>query len=104
MLENLQFISFIALLTIGIFFFLVGTLGLLRFPDIYCRLHATTKCDTLGAGAILLALALYEPSFINIIKLMLIAIFVLISSSTSGHAISRSCLKRGIKPWTKGAE
>jgi monovalent cation/proton antiporter MnhG/PhaG subunit len=49
----------IALACAGGLFFLAGTLGLLRLPDFYSRVHAVTKCDTVGAGAILLALALH---------------------------------------------
>ena len=47
-----------ALLVVGAFFFLAGTVGLLRFPDIYTRLHALAKADNLGLGCVLLGLAL----------------------------------------------
>ncbi len=79
-------------------------MGLFRLPDVYTRLHATTKCDTLGAGSIILSLAILEVNYMNILKLLLITIFVLISSSTSGHALARSCFKRDIKPWSRYME
>ncbi len=44
----------------GMFFFMIGVIGLLRLPDVYSRMHATTKCDTLGASAILMGLAIYS--------------------------------------------
>ena len=44
-------ITIIALLTLGgLFFFFVGTVGIIRMPDVFCRMHATTKCDTFGAN------------------------------------------------------
>jgi len=86
---------------IGIFFFLVGTLGLIRLPDVYTRLHAGTKCDTLGAGSILFALAIYERFSINGLKMVVLAFLVMVASSTTGHAISRAAYKIGIMPWRK---
>ena len=85
----------------GIFFFLVGTLGLIRLPDVYTRLHAGTKCDTLGAGSILFALAVYERFSVNGLKMIVLAFLVMVMSSTTGHAISRAAYKVGIMPWRK---
>lgn len=89
----------IILASIGVFFFTVGTIGLLRFPDVYTRLHPATKCDTLGMGSILLALAIYEGFSIDAIKLLIIAFIIMIESPTAGHAIARAAYKMGIKPW-----
>ena len=86
---------------VGAFFFLVGTLGLLRFPDYYSRTHATTKCDTVGAGSILLALALLRGFEPDMPKLLLLAGLVLLSSPTAGHALSRAAYRTGLKPWLK---
>lgn len=81
----------------GVFFFAVGVAGLLRFPDIYTRLHATTKCDTLGAGLILLGLAL-QGSPVVAVKLVLIIILLWITNPTAAHVISRAALNSGIPP------
>lgn len=89
---------------VGAFFFLVGTLGLLRFPDYYSRTHATTKCDTVGAGSILLALALLRGLEPDMPKLLLLAGLVLLSSPTAGHALSRAAYRTGLKPWLKREE
>ena len=73
----------------GVFFFLVGVLGLLRFPDVYTRLHATTKCDTLGAGLMLLGLAIQgEPVVAG--KLILIIILIWIANPTAAHVIGKA--------------
>ncbi len=91
----------IILCCIGIFFFIVGTIGLFRLPDVYSRLHATTKCDTLGGGSILIALAIYEKFSFNSFKLFVIAFLLLITSSTTGHTIARAAYKSGLMPWQK---
>jgi multicomponent Na+:H+ antiporter subunit G len=88
---------------IGTFFFIVGTTGLLRMPDIFSRLHPSTKCDTLGACSVLVGMAVYSGWSWNVLKLLMIAGFLLLSSATCGHAIGRSALKRGISPWRKGS-
>ncbi len=79
----------------GVFFLFVGTLGLLRLPDVYCRLHATTKCDTLGAGLVLLSLAL-QSSFAAAIKLGLIIVFILITNPVAAHIIARAAYVTGL--------
>ncbi len=81
----------------GLFFLLVGTLGLLRLPDVYCRLHATTKCDTLGVGLILLSLAL-QSSMVVAIKLGIIVLFVLITNPTAAHVIARAAYITEARP------
>jgi len=81
----------------GVFFLFVGTLGLLRLPDVFNRLHATTKCDTLGAGLILLSLAI--QSTVNVaVRLFLLAFFILVTNPTAAHVIARAAYKTGIKP------
>jgi multicomponent Na+:H+ antiporter subunit G len=86
---------------IGAFFFLVGTTGLLRMPDIFTRLHPSTKCDTLGACSVLVGMAVYGGWSWDLFKIVLIIFFLLLSSATCGHAVGRSALKRDIKPWRK---
>jgi multicomponent Na+:H+ antiporter subunit G len=97
----------IILLSLGLFFFFAGTVGILRLPDFYSRLHAAGKCDSLAAVLIIIGIALYnlEPfSFGALLvsaKLFLIAIFVFITSPTATHAITEAALVLGVKPWTK---
>ncbi|NLN06705.1 MAG: monovalent cation/H(+) antiporter subunit G [Firmicutes bacterium] len=80
----------ILLLAGGIFFFLVGVAGLLRLPDVFCRMHATTKCDTLGAGLLLLALALYAGFPSAAVKLLLLIVLIWIANPTAAHVIARA--------------
>lgn len=85
----------------GILFFLGGTVGLLRCPDLYSRLHPSTKCDTLGACSVALALLLMAgPSFVAL-KLLAVLFFMMLSSAVCGHAIGRSAFRSGVTPWHK---
>jgi multicomponent Na+:H+ antiporter subunit G len=89
------------LMSLGTFFFVVGTLGLLRFPDIYTRLHALTKADNVGLGLLIAGLTLQAETFTGILKLILIWLLVLTSSATISFLIARTTLSRGIKPRSK---
>ena len=90
-----------ALLIVGAFFFFSGTVGLLRFPDVYSRLHALAKADNLGLGCVLLALALQAESIAAALKLLLIWPLVLAASAGIGFAIARRAHTLGIAPWRK---
>ncbi|MBT9130122.1 MAG: Na(+)/H(+) antiporter subunit G [candidate division WS2 bacterium] len=89
------------LMLLGILFFLVGAIALIRFPDVYSRLHATTKLDTLGLGFILIGLIVYEGFSLADIKLAFIIFFVFITSPTAAHALARAAYKSGVKLWGK---
>ena len=88
------------LLFAGTFFFIAGTAGLLRFPDIYTRLHAITKADNLGLGLLVLGLMLQAHSGWSALKLLLIWSIALLASATSSHAIARAVRREGVRPWT----
>lgn len=100
MIDLVRDIIVSALLVTGCFFFLAGTIGVLRLPDIFTRLHPSTKCDTLGAGSVLVAMAIHGGWSGDIFRLAIIAFFLLISSATCGHAIGRSALKIGLRYYT----
>jgi multicomponent Na+:H+ antiporter subunit G len=87
-------------LLVGVGFFAVGTLGVLRFPDVFTRLHALTKADNLGLGLVVLALIPSAGSVAVALKLVLVWVLVLAASATSGHLIARRARARGIEPNT----
>jgi multicomponent Na+:H+ antiporter subunit G len=89
------------LLLVGAFFFFAGTVGLLRFPDVYSRLHALTKADNLGLGCILLGLAVQAESLAAALKLLLIWPLVLAASASVSFAIARRADALGIRPWRR---
>ncbi|MGY6744721.1 MAG: cation:proton antiporter [Cecembia sp.] len=82
-------IFIVILLVAGCFFFLAGTLGLLRFPDLFSRLHALTNADNLGLGFIAAGIALYIASPWAAVKIFFIWILTLLSSATSSYLIAR---------------
>jgi multicomponent Na+:H+ antiporter subunit G len=88
------------LLLAGAFFFLAGTAGLLRFPDLYTRLHAVAKADNLGLGLLVLGLLPMAGSPWSALKLLLIWGIALFASATASHAIARAALQKGVRPWT----
>lgn len=85
----------------GALFFVAGTAGLIRFPDIYSRLHALTKADNVGLGLIAVATFLRAPGAATGLKLAAIWVLVLFASAVSGHLIAREALRRGIRPWRR---
>lgn len=89
------------LVFVGILFFISGTIGLLRFPDIYTRLHALTKADNVGLGLLIIGLAVQAPDWLAVAKLVLIWFLVLLASTTASHLVARTALRGGIKPWAK---
>ena len=87
------------LLLAGAFFFFAGTLGLLRFPDVYTRLHALTKADNVGLGLIVLGLAIQSDTLAGAGKLLLIWFLVMLAGASSANLIAREALRRGIRLW-----
>lgn len=96
------------LLIAGLFFFFTATVGFLRFPDLYTRMHATGKGDTLALLLCVVGLALYnayqDPSWLGVVqsvKIVSIAVFWFLASPTATHALLRAAFESGVKPWTK---
>ena len=89
------------LLLVGALFFLAGTLGLLRFPDVYTRLHALTKADNVGLGLIAAGLIVQAETWAAAGKLLLIWVLVLIAGASVAHLIARGALQRRIRVWKR---
>ncbi|MBN1140276.1 MAG: monovalent cation/H(+) antiporter subunit G [Deltaproteobacteria bacterium] len=101
------------LLLLGVFFFIIGAVGIVRFPDFYSRLHAAGKCDALATALSLMAIALFNirdfdwalfQSWDNLrvsLKIVLIILFVYVASPAATHAITKAAFIVGIEPWEK---
>ena len=76
--------------SLGVFFFLAGTLGLLRFPDVFTRLHALTKADNLGLGLVVLGLLPQMNSIQAMLKLLLIWLLVLFSGAIVSQMLAQA--------------
>ena len=86
----------------GVLFFLAGSVGLIRFPDIFTRLHAATKADNVGLALLIIGISICGASFLVWVKLMIIWLILAVSSATSGNliiqkALQNSSLKEKIK-------
>jgi len=82
----------------GGFFCIVGSLGLLRMPDFYTRMHAASVIDTLGAGLILAGLMMQAGLTLVTVKLLMVGLLLFFASPTATHAIARAAMGRGLKP------
>lgn len=89
-------------LLIGAVFIAIGSLGLLRMPDIYNRLQAGTKTATLGTMSLLLGIGMHYPDWWP--KLLVIAMFVLFTNPLGSSTIARTARLNGIKPWHKDGD
>jgi multicomponent Na+:H+ antiporter subunit G len=91
----------LVLAVLAIPFFLGGSVGLLRFPDFYTRVHALTKADNLGLGLIVMARLVQADSWNVGFKLLLIWCLILMSSATTAYLMARSERTKGTVPWSK---
>jgi len=89
---------------VGAFFSMTGSIGVIRFPDFYTRMHAASVTDTLGASLVLLGLMLLGGWSLVTFKLLAIWIFLLFTSPTASNAAANGALKDGVLPllgrWT----
>lgn len=86
---------------VGLFFIIAGTVGLLRFPDFYSRMHATGKCDTLGEGLMVTGLIIYQGFNFISVKLLFLVIFIFVANPVATHAIARAAYRVGLQPWRR---
>ena len=87
----------VGLAAAGVFFFAAGSIGLIRLPDVYSRLHALSKADNVGLGLIVLAAMLQADTWRDFVKLGLIWILVLIASACLCVLIAREARRHGIR-------
>jgi len=93
-----------ALLSCGAFLCAVGGLGVLRLPDFYSRQHAAGITDTLGSAFVLIGLMLQSGFTLNAAKLVMILVFLLLTSPVATHAIAQAAKQSGLKPKVSAEE
>ncbi len=86
------------LLAGGAFFIFTGSLGVLRLPDVYARMHAAGMIDTLGATLTLAGMAVQGGWSLVTVKLFLICIFLFFTSPTATYAVANAALSQGLEP------
>ena len=85
-------------IAIGVVALLIGSLGLIKLPDVYCRTHAVGMIDTAGAGFIILGMIIHQGFSLVSFKLALIGVFLFFTSPIATHAVAQVAHKMGVKP------
>ncbi|MBH0237107.1 monovalent cation/H(+) antiporter subunit G [Methylobrevis albus] len=97
-MELLQNILVGLLLLAGGGFAFFGAVGVLRFPDVYTRMHAASKSGTVGSGLLLLAVAVYAGDLGVAIRCLAAIVFLLLTAPVAAHLLSRAAYLAGYKP------
>jgi multicomponent Na+:H+ antiporter subunit G len=90
------------LLGAGALFVLSGGVGLLRFPDFYTRTHAAGVTDSAGTALILLGLLLLADSWGNAVRLLIVLLFIALTSPTATHILAHAARRDGVPVWQEG--
>ena len=89
------------LISIGLFFLLVGAIGMIRLPDMFTRSHAVGLTDSVGALFLLTGLAVYQGFGANMVRVLIVLALLYLLNPVITHATVRAALRSGFKPWTK---
>ena len=85
----------------GLFFLIVAAIGVIRLPDVFCRSHAVSLTDSLGAFLMLVGIALHEGLGTIMLKILVVLALLYILNPVIAHATIRAALRSGLKPWKK---
>lgn len=89
----------LCMICVGTFFLIVGSVGLLRLPDFFCRTHATTKSDTLGIMLTVGGLAVYEGFSLTSLKLLTAVVFVALAYPIGSHVLVNAAARFRLRSW-----
>ena len=103
-MEALVYFASWACLLLGSAFCIIGGIGLIRLPDFYSRIHGGGITDTLGAGLVMLGLMLQAGWSLVTVKLVLIMLFLLLTSPVASHALARAARHSGLEPKLAGED
>ncbi len=92
------------LVALGCFLIIIASIGIVRFPDFYSRMHPAGKADSLGQALILIGLMVFEGVSLVSVKLLFIIVFIFIANPTTTHALANAAYVAGVKPWKKGED
>jgi multicomponent Na+:H+ antiporter subunit G len=86
------------LIVLGSFFTVAGALGLVRMPEVFCRIHAASVVDTLGAGLLILGMIVQAGFDLVALKLLILMALFFFFTPVVTHALAQACLHEGIMP------
>jgi multicomponent Na+:H+ antiporter subunit G len=87
-----------ALIVAGSLFLIVGGIGILRLPDFYSRIHPAGITDTMGAWLVLIGLMFASNSWLVSVKLVMLLVFLAVTSPLATHALAKAAFMRGLRP------
>ena len=87
----------IGLIVLGLYFLIVGSIGMLRLPNVFVRAHALSLTDSLGAVLVLAGLAVYQGFSMNSLKIMIVLVLVYLLNPVIAHATIRAAHRAGIR-------
>lgn len=91
----------IALAVVGLLFSLSGVVGIVRMPDVYCRIQCSSKTITMGALPVLIALVIAEGPITNYGgRALIVAALILVVNPTASHVLARAAYKAGVPMWS----
>ena len=88
----------IVLIVIGLFFLIVGSIGMLRLPDVFSRAHSLSLTDSLGAVFVLAGLAVYEGFSFNLLRILVVLVLIYFLNPVIAHATIRAAYRSGLRP------
>lgn len=89
------------LVIIGLVFIIIGSIGIVRLPDFFTRTHAASKVDTVGVTIVAIGVACIEGLTLSGLKVLLVALFVMLTNPVAAHALARAAIRSGVKPWER---
>lgn len=87
----------------GLILMIIGSFGLLRFPDFFTRTHAASKVDTVGIVVVLFGIALIGADLFVSTKVVIVMLLIMFTNPVSVHMLARAALRSGLKPWKREA-
>lgn len=102
MSQVFNYIGF-SLVAIGLIFIIIGSVGIVRLPDFFSRTHAASKVDTVGVTIVAIGVACIEGFTLSGLKVLLVALFVMLTNPVAAHALARAAIRSGVKPWERPA-
>lgn len=97
LLDVLQIVAALVLV-VGCAFSAIAGLGVLRLPDLYTRMHSASKAGVVGAGLILIAVAVVALDYAVVLRCLLGLSFLILTTPVSAHLLARSALRAGVRP------
>lgn len=91
-------------LAAGCFLLIVASIGVIRFPDFFSRMHAAGKADTMGQSCILIGLIIYSGFNLVSLKLLIIMGMIYVINPTATHYLAKAAYMKGVRPWERGCK